>query len=72
VGFASLIIDVRARIHFFSIKKEHQGQGLGSHFLKQLLFLVMPVTKNKLIFTIIEERAKVYAHFLEKNGFILE
>ena len=67
VGFVSLYIEIRARLHFLSVKKKHTKKGIGS-FLIQKAINEVKKRKKKMIFVYTEADSPIEDFFV-KRGF---
>jgi len=67
VGFASVYIEIRARLHFLSVAKEYMGRGIGSLLMQKIINEVKKKRK-KMIYVYTETRSPIEQFFI-KNGF---
>lgn len=67
VGFTSVRIEIRARMHFFSVKQKVEGRGVGS-FLLEKIISESKKYKVKLLYIYTEVNSDLEG-FLKKKGF---
>ena len=67
VGFASVYIEIRARLHFISVIKEHSKKGIGSLLMQKVINEAKRRGK-KMMYVYTEKNSPVERFFI-KNGF---
>ncbi len=67
IGFGSIDCEIRARIHFLSVRKDYSGIGVGTAIMKALLDLARSKGYKK-VHTIVESKSTKEI-FLKKMGF---
>ena len=67
VAFASIDFEIRAKLHFFSVKKERVKQGIGTELLSKVLHEAIKKGYEKV--HIFVESNSPLEHFLIKNNF---
>jgi ribosomal protein S18 acetylase RimI-like enzyme len=71
IGFASLVVDIRSLVHFFSIHKKYQRKNAGTFLLGELLTKLKAMSIFlKLAYIIVEKDSEAMTKFLNKNGFV--
>jgi RimJ/RimL family protein N-acetyltransferase len=69
VGMISLDIEIRARLHFFSIHKDFQRKGIGTEILHKIISELKHSFEDvKVVFCYSEKNAPI-VNFLKKNSF---
>ncbi|HEX9817875.1 MAG TPA: GNAT family N-acetyltransferase [Patescibacteria group bacterium] len=69
VGMFSLDIEIRAKLHFFSIIKQLQKKGIGREMLKFAVVKVKETSKEISVMYCYSEKNAPLAEFLKKNNF---
>jgi ribosomal protein S18 acetylase RimI-like enzyme len=66
VGFASLYIEIRARLHFFSVMKKYTGMEIGSSLLQRVINETKRLKKD-MVYVYTEANSPIEQFFIKKD-----
>lgn len=69
IGMASLDIEIRAKLHFFSVLKTFQKKGVGTKMLNEIIKKLKKAPKKVEVVYFYVEKGAPIVNFLKKNNF---